>query len=141
MWVSVQDALRHGELQTPDRGIGALLILAGAALELGVRFVLIERAGFEGLSQTKRLLITDDHPLITDGLLRIIRHPLYLGRITMQFGIALLCSSLWGAVLMAISALFFVIRMQIEEEMLIDEFGDAYLDYKSHTNRLVPSVY
>ncbi len=42
---------------------------------------------------------------------------------------------------MAISALFFVIRMQIEEEMLIDEFGDAYLDYKSRTNRLVPYVY
>jgi hypothetical protein len=45
MWVSVQDALRCGELQTPDLGIGALLILAGVALELGVRFVLIERAG------------------------------------------------------------------------------------------------
>ena len=113
----------------------------GLLLELWVRVTLVDRAGFRSLTETRRLLITAEHPLITDGVFGHIRHPLYLGRITLDFGIALLFSSLWGAVLMAISALLFLIRIRVEEEMLIDEFGDAYLEYRKHTKKLIPRIY
>ena len=120
---------------------GVLLMTLGAGLELSVRGTLIEKAGFGSLSQTKRLLITDEHKLITDGIFGHIRHPLYLGRIVADFGFALFFSSLWGGVLMAISAPCFLLRIRIEEEMLIKEFGDADREYRKHTKRIIPYVY
>ncbi len=143
MWVSVHDFvyLHHKVFQTQALWGGVLLIFLGVVLELIVRFTLVERAGFDSLTETKRLLITHDHNLLTDGVFGRIRHPLYLGRITLDFGIALLFSSLWGAVLMAISALLFLVRIRVEEEMLIDEFGDAYLEYRKHTKTLIPYIY
>ena len=95
-WVSVHDfvVLHQKVFQTPAREGGALLMLFGMGLGLAVRFTLIERAGFSSLAQTKRLLITDEHILITDGVFRHIRHPLYLGIILLNFGIALFFSSM-----------------------------------------------
>lgn len=138
---AVVSLLHHKDSQPPALIGGVLLMTLGACLELRVRSTLIEKAGFGSLLQTKRLLITDEHKLITDGIFGHIRHPLYLGRIVADFGFALFFSSLWGAVLMAISALFFLLRIRIEEEMLIKEFGDAYHEYREHTKRLIPYVY
>jgi protein-S-isoprenylcysteine O-methyltransferase Ste14 len=42
---------------------------------------------------------------------------------------------------MAISAALFVIRIRVEEEMLIDEFGDAYREYQKRTKMLILLVY
>ena len=86
-------------------------------------------------------MIVDEHKLITDGIFGHIRHPLYLGKIVAHFGIALFFSSLWGAVLMAISAVCFLIRIRVEEEMLIEEFGDAYHEYRKHTKKIIPYIY
>ena len=133
--------LHLGVFNPPALAGGAFLIFIGGLLELTVRFTLIEKAGFGGLAATKRLLITDKHTLITNGVFRHIRHPLYLGRIVMDFGIALAASSLWGAVLMAVSAPCFLIRIRFEEEMLVEEFGEAYREYKRHTKMLIPWVY
>jgi protein-S-isoprenylcysteine O-methyltransferase Ste14 len=93
--VSVHDFihLHHKVFQTPGVEIGAFLICLGLILEMVVRLILVDRAGFGSLAETKRLLITHEHHLITNGVFRWIRHPLYLGRITLDFGIALLFSS------------------------------------------------
>ena len=140
--VSVHDfvVLHQKEFQTPALG-GALLILLGGVLELWVRSTLVEKAGFRSLTETKRLLITDEHKLLTDGVFGHVRHPLYSGRIMLHFGIALLFSSLWGGVLMAVSALSFLIRIPVEEEMLIEEFGDAYREYRKRTKKVIPYIY
>lgn len=142
MVVSVHDFLHlHEKTLQSLAPVGALLFVLGAVLELSVRLQLIQRAGFSGFSQTKRLLITDQHSLITDGVFAHIRHPLYLGRITLDFGFALFFSSFWGAVLMTVSAVLFLVRIQIEEEMLVTEFGDAYHEYRQQTKKLIPFVY
>ncbi len=141
--VSVHDFvyLHQKVFHSPALRGGMLLIFLGLLLEVAVRLTLVERAGFGSLAETKRLLITDEHNLITDGVFGRIRHPLYLGRITWDFGIALLFSSLWGAVLMAISAPLFLIRIRVEEEMLINEFGDAYHDYRKRTKKFIRFIY
>ncbi len=143
MAVSVYDFVyvHQKVFHSPAAWGGVLLISSGLFLEVAVRLALVERAGFSSLTETKRLLITPRHNLITDGVFGRIRHPLYLGRITLDFGIALLFSSLWGAVLMAISAPLFLIRIRVEEEMLINEFGDAYLEYRDHTRKIIPYIY
>ena len=133
--------LAHKDSQPPAVIGGFLLMTLGVCLELTVRDTLIKKAKFPGLLSTKRLMIVDEHKLITDGIFGHIRHPLYLGRIMADFGFALFFSSLWGGVLMAISAPCFLLRIRIEEEMLIKEFGDAYHEYRKHTKKIIPYVY
>jgi protein-S-isoprenylcysteine O-methyltransferase Ste14 len=35
----------------------------------------------------------------------------------------------------------FLLRIKIEERLLIEEFGDAYLMYKESTSKLIPFIY
>jgi protein-S-isoprenylcysteine O-methyltransferase Ste14 len=120
---------------------GWLLIALGMLLDLIVRQTLTVKANFPNLLSTKRLMIVDGHTLITDGIFGLVRHPLYLGRIIAHFGFSLSFGSLWGAVLMAITATYFLLRIRAEEEMLIEEFGDAYHEYRKHTKQLIPFIY
>jgi len=50
-------------------------------------------------------------------------------------------SSLYGLIVMVIANIFLVIRIQIEEEMLIVEFGEKYIEYKKNTKKLIPYIY
>jgi len=120
---------------------GWLLIALGMFLDWKVRNTLTTKANFPNLMSTTRLMIVDGHTLITDGIFGLVRHPLYLGRIIGHFGFALLFGSLWRAVLMAISAACFLLRIRAEEELLIEEFGDAYHEYRKHTKQLIPFIY
>jgi len=87
------------------------------------------------------LMIRHDHQLITHGVYRYTRHPIYLGVIIAIMGIPVFVSSLYG--LLTLSALIpiFIIRIRIEERMLSDEFGDAYRIYKETTRKLIPFIY
>ena len=74
--------------------------------------------------------------LVTDGMLRFSRNPIYLGFVLLLLGAALILGTLPG--LVAIPAFMwaltrFVIRD--EEAMLEREFGDAYRDYKARVRR------
>ena len=96
---------------------------------------------FQGGVFHKRLVIVDEHKLVKDGAFSHIPHPLYLGRISIMFGVALFFCSLWGAVLMVIAALCLLVRIRVEEEMLIEEFGDAYHEYRKKTKTVIPYIY
>jgi protein-S-isoprenylcysteine O-methyltransferase Ste14 len=87
------------------------------------------------------LVIREDHQLITHGVYRFTRHPIYLGVIIAIIGVPVYVSSFYG--LLVISALIpiFLKRIRIEERMLIDEFGDAYRTYKEATSKLIPFIY
>ena len=133
--------LQNKVLHAPAVVGGSLSMLLGALLEWKVRSTLVRQAGFDRASQTARLLIPDRHKLITQGVFSRIRHPLYLGRNLRSFGFALFFSSLWGALLMAFSGLGFLIRIHVEEKMLLEEFGDDYREYQKRTKKLIPYVY
>ena len=92
-------------------------------------------------SYSSTLVIREDHQLITHGIYRYTRHPIYLGTIMVAIGLPVYASSLYG--LLAMSALIpvFLIRIRIEERLLTDEFGDAYRTYKEATSKLIPFVY
>jgi protein-S-isoprenylcysteine O-methyltransferase Ste14 len=87
------------------------------------------------------LVIREDHQLITHGVYRFTRHPVYLGVIIAIIGVPVYVSSFYG--LLVISALIpiFLKRIRIEERMLTDEFGDAYRTYKEATSKLIPFIY
>ena len=87
------------------------------------------------------LVIKEDHQLITHGVYRFTRHPIYLGVIMVCIGVPVYTSSLYG--LLTMSALIPIIlnRIRMEERLLSEEFGDAHRTYKEATSKLIPFIY
>jgi protein-S-isoprenylcysteine O-methyltransferase Ste14 len=87
------------------------------------------------------LVIREDHQLITHGLYRYTRHPIYLGVIMAMIGIPVIASSLYGLLVMLGMIPIFLNRIRMEERLLTEEFGDAYRAYQETTSKLVPFIY
>lgn len=88
------------------------------------------------------LVIEDNHKLITKGMYRYIRHPMYLGGLLSPIGTGLVFRTLIMPVLVLI--LYFLVfkhRMDLEERILTSEFGEEYLSYMKRTKRLIPFFY
>lgn len=85
------------------------------------------------------LFIRDQHALITHGMFKYIRHPMYLSFWCWAIGQALLISN-WIAGPLGIICfyLIYVFRVNREEQQLVDHFGNAYRDYQKITGRLFP---
>jgi protein-S-isoprenylcysteine O-methyltransferase Ste14 len=87
------------------------------------------------------LVTKEDHQLITHGVYRFTRHPIYMGVIIACFGVPVYASSLYGLLTMSALIPVFLNRIRIEERMLTEEFGDAYRTYKAGTRKLIPFIY
>jgi protein-S-isoprenylcysteine O-methyltransferase Ste14 len=83
----------------------------------------------------------DRHELVKHGIYRHVRHPAYTGSFLFCFGTPLLFSSWSGFLIMLLLIPCFLYRIKIEENMLIERFGSAYLEYMKHTKKLIPYVY
>lgn len=119
--------------------IGIALICIGGGLRITSRMTL-KKAGFNMVNSYK-LQIVGGQRLVTTGIYRRIRHPLYLGEMTRNLGFVILFSSLYGLIVMIIANIFLIIRIEIEERMLITEFGSEYEEYTKKTKKLIPYLY
>jgi protein-S-isoprenylcysteine O-methyltransferase Ste14 len=69
--------------------------------------------------------------LITDGVFRFSRHPMYLGFVFILLGIASLMGSLTPYVIVIGFAVFMqIVFIRFEEKKLEETFGEAWLRYK-----------
>jgi len=118
---------------------GIILLIFGGAMRSLPRRALM-KAGLKLLS-TPWLQTVEGHKLVTDGFYRHIRHPIYLGEIIRNMSVALILSRLYGFIIMVISIVFLLIRIEIEEEMLVEAFGQEYEEYRKKTRRLIPYIY
>ena len=119
--------------------VGVLMVAFGGYMRVTSRKALME-AGF-GLLNSARLQIVEDQRLVTEGVYGHIRHPLYLGEIARNLGFTLVLSSLYSFALVLAGCLFLPFRMEIEERMLLERFGEEYEEYMARTKRLIPYVY
>jgi protein-S-isoprenylcysteine O-methyltransferase Ste14 len=88
------------------------------------------------------LEIREDHQLVTSGVYRLIRHPMYTAIFSQALAQALLLSNwLAGPSCLLAFLLMFVLRIGREEQMMLNKFGEAYSDYMNRTNRLIPHVW
>ena len=95
---------------------------------------------FSGLAQVKAQSAgadhaTDNEPLQTAGLHRLVRHPLYLGlfliiwaRASNEFALA---TAIWASV-------YLVVGTKLEEGRLLAKYGAAYSAYKSEVPMYLP---
>ncbi len=83
--------------------------------------------------------IEQGHRLIQDGPYAKIRHPAYTGMILMYTGIVLGLGTWLGFLLMLVMILIPTLyRIQVEEKVLIENFGVEYEEYMRRTWRLFP---
>ena len=79
--------------------------------------------------------------VVEKGPYKYIRHPSYTGALLILIGIGLALQS-WGAVitLALLFSLAYGYRIHIEENVLISELGNTYIEYKKRTKRLIPYI-
>ncbi len=77
---------------------------------------------------------------VKDGIYRFCRHPIYLGAIFIFAGFSLLKHSFWNSILCCpLFLVFFIVYVVcVEEPVLIERFGQAYIQYRNHVPLLFP---
>ncbi len=86
-------------------------------------------------------MIREDHQLITHGIYRFTRNPIYLGAIMALVGIPVHVASLNGLLTSLVLIPIVLNRIRMEEELLTEEFQDAYREYRATTRKLIPFIY
>lgn len=80
--------------------------------------------------------------LITQGIYKYVRNPMYLGSLIMFIGLSLLLTDIKVTILLVyIINQFLLERIYKEEDLLLRYFGLKYLNYKNNTKRYIPFVY
>jgi len=79
--------------------------------------------------------------LVTTGIYRYIRHPLYSSLLLLEWGIFFKSPSWTGAELAAAAAVFLLLTARADEAECIRFFGPAYQEYMRKTRRFLPFVF
>lgn len=102
---------------------------------LGVGFLglLLWIAALINLGRSLAVLPGADR-LVTHGLYRYIRHPMYIGITLTLFGLLLACGSTFGMVYWVVIVIpLNIFRMRREEAALAQQFGEPYRAYQRQT--------
>ncbi len=88
------------------------------------------------------VVIREDHQLITHGIYRFTRNPIYLGAIiVVAIGIPLYSASLYGFLTMLFLIPILLNRVRLEEKLLTEEFQEEFQKYRESTKKLIPFIY
>jgi len=114
-----------------------LNFLGAIPLSIGIVFNLIADSALKKHKTTVKPF-EKSTVLITDGIFRISRHPMYLGFVLILTGIAIFMGSLTPyLVIVAFAVLMDAVFIRTEETMLEETFDEAWLDYKRRVRRWI----
>ena len=106
-------------------------------LVIGIIINLVADKTFKEHTTTVKPL-EDSTSLITTGVFRITRNPMYLGFALILLGIAILLGSLTPYVVILVFAIFIdAVFIKYEEKKLESTFGQAWLDYRKKVRRWI----
>ena len=76
--------------------------------------------------------------MLTDGVFRIGRHPMYLGMVLILLGVSILLGSLSSLIVIAVFAVIMErVFIIVEERMMEQIFGGQYIDYKKQVRKWI----
>ena len=85
------------------------------------------------------LQIRQEHSLVTDGIYRHIRHPMYAAHLLWAIAQGLLLENwLAGWAFLVMFVPFYLFRVPKEEKLMLEQFGQEYRQYISRTGRIIP---
>ena len=113
----------------------------GVALLASALFVFWRAHADLGLNWSPSLEIREKHELITKGVYGVIRHPMYASQWLWVIAQPLLLQN-WiaGFINLLIFIPFYILRVQAEEKMMIDRFGEDYRTYMKRTGAVIPKI-
>ncbi len=77
--------------------------------------------------------------LVTDGMYKVCRNPMYLGNILILFGFGLFANSLvFILIFIPLFVFFYAAIIFAEEDFLLKKFGQQFIDYKENSNAIIP---
>ena len=118
------------ELSLSADVVSTVLTLAGSAFAVVVLTQL--RESFSIMAEARQL--------VTAGVYRLVRHPLYLAEEIAAIGVVMQFFSPWTALILAVQIGFQLRRMRNEEVILSTIFPE-YLAYCKKTERILPGIY
>jgi protein-S-isoprenylcysteine O-methyltransferase Ste14 len=94
-----------------------------------------------GRNWSPSLELREGHELVTEGVYRHVRHPMYASEWLWGIAQALLLQN-WvaGWAGLALFTPLYVLRVPREERMMLDRFGEEYRAYMERTGRVVPRI-
>jgi protein-S-isoprenylcysteine O-methyltransferase Ste14 len=93
-----------------------------------------------GTNITHTVGTRERHQLVTHGIYRWVRHPLYSVGMTFFLSIALIAANWFIAAAEGFGFIFLLLRLPQEEQKLIERFGDEYRSYMEKTGRFFPRL-
>ncbi len=95
-----------------------------------------------GTNWSITLELREKHQLITQGIYRSIRHPMYLALFLYSVGQLLVIPNWFaGPSYLVTFGILFALRLPAEEKMMLDQFGKDYEEYRMRTKRLIPGIW
>ena len=92
-----------------------------------------------GKSWSVTLELRENHRLVTGGVYRLIRHPMYASFFLLAIAQALLLANwLAGWSALASVLLLYFVRVPAEEAMMLGSFGAEYQSYIERTGGIIP---
>jgi protein-S-isoprenylcysteine O-methyltransferase Ste14 len=117
--------------------------LVGGVLCLVIGLWLFYRSHADlGANWSITLEVREQHQLITHGVYRRIRHPMYSALVLYAVGQTLVIPN-WvaGPANLIALAILLALRVPAEERMMLEGFGGEYAAYSARTKRLIPGVW
>ena len=136
-WSTLWSVITHPQrlLQFPAHSSIGL-----AAILIGFAFLLLGQITL-GRNYSGTVVIREGHQLITHGIYRFTRNPMYLVDFLFVLGLPVYVASLNGFLMGLVLIPLFLNRIRLEERLLAEEFQGAYQAYKERTKRLIPFIY
>lgn len=122
----------------------------GGSVVLGLAGVVCLAAAVEVFRRSHRALganwsgtleIYESHALVTHGVYRFVRHPMYSSQLLYALAQALLIQN-WiaGPAGFACFLGFYLLRVPREEQMMLDHFRERYAAYRARTGSVLPRL-
>ncbi|KAA0449553.1 MAG: isoprenylcysteine carboxylmethyltransferase family protein [Candidatus Thioglobus sp.] len=108
-------------------------VLILAAMVIGLSAIINMRLGNINILPT----LKHNHQLVTSGIYRWIRHPMYSSVLLMCLALTLTNSHQIAQLVMIVLLLDLALKSNLEEKLLAQNFKE-YSSYKSKTGRFIP---
>ena len=106
---------------------------------IGIGFAIWARVNI-GRNWSSHPAMKEHHELVTTGPYAYVRHPIYSGIMLAALGTAIM-SSIFGIGMLIFISIFFALRINKEEKIMLELFPNRYPEYQKHTKRLLPFVW
>jgi len=104
--------------------------------------IIVVLSGFHALRKYGKPVggVDQTTELVTTGIYRYIRHPLYASLLLYGWGVYFKNPSFHAGSLALAASLFLLSTAKLEERLSKKKFGDAYAEYMGHTKMFIPFV-